>query len=178
MAGKRPNQFRRDYTMEIQLDRHSQTTLFEQIYTRMLDRMYQGEWPPGTKLPSQRKLAEQLGVNRSTIIDVLDELKAEGWLESKTGSGTYVAHNSWQTLFPVNITGKNGYEQAFTSLTCRRSSLLMNMKQKRSSAWAQGNYRLASSRRNNWKKCCNQFRLTRAQSGIQSLKGTKRLDMQ
>ncbi|WP_338464920.1 PLP-dependent aminotransferase family protein [Shouchella rhizosphaerae] len=86
--------------MEIQLDRHSQTTLFEQIYTRMLDRMYQGEWPPGTKLPSQRKLAEQLGVNRSTIIDVLDELKAEGWLESKTGSGTYVAHNSWQTLFP------------------------------------------------------------------------------
>ena len=48
----------------------------------------------GTKLPTQRQLAMQFDVNRSTVQQALEELKAMGILEAKVGSGVYVTHNS------------------------------------------------------------------------------------
>ncbi|CQR46615.1 HTH-type transcriptional regulator NorG [Paraliobacillus sp. PM-2] len=57
-----------------------------------------GEWPAGSNLPSQRELASTLGVNRSTIIAALDELKAQGLIEGKMGSSTKVVQNLWQQL--------------------------------------------------------------------------------
>lgn len=57
-----------------------------------------GEWPVDSKLPSQRKLASTLGVNRSTIIGALDELKAQGLIEGKMGSSIKVVQNIWQAL--------------------------------------------------------------------------------
>ncbi len=56
-----------------------------------------GEWPVGTKLP-QRKLAQMFHVNRSTVVTALDELKASGLIETKVGSGTVVANNTWNIL--------------------------------------------------------------------------------
>ena len=44
-----------------------------------------GEWTIGTKIPSQRKLAEELQVNRSTVTAAVDELIAQGLLEGKEG---------------------------------------------------------------------------------------------
>ncbi|MFJ8063944.1 PLP-dependent aminotransferase family protein [Psychrobacillus sp. NPDC096426] len=79
-------------------DRHSHLSLHIQIVEWITTRIEQGEWPVGTKLPPQRKLAELLGVNRSTIIEVLDELKADGLLEMKRGAGTFVSNNSWNIL--------------------------------------------------------------------------------
>ncbi|SES13769.1 PLP-dependent aminotransferase family protein [Psychrobacillus sp. OK032] len=79
-------------------DRHSHLSLHIQIVDWFTTRIEQGEWPVGTKLPPQRKLAELLGVNRSTIIEVLDELKADGLLETKRGAGTFVSNNSWNVL--------------------------------------------------------------------------------
>ena len=51
-----------------------------------------------TKLPSQRSLADSFGVNRSTIITAIDELIADGLLETKVGSGTFVSNNTWNVL--------------------------------------------------------------------------------
>ena len=50
-----------------------------------------GQLPPGTKLPSSRTLAEDLGIARNTVLHVYDQLTAEGYVISTTGSGTYVA---------------------------------------------------------------------------------------
>jgi GntR family transcriptional regulator / MocR family aminotransferase len=45
----------------------------------------------GERLPSTRRLAEQLGVSRGTVVDAYEQLLAEGYVESAVGSGTRVA---------------------------------------------------------------------------------------
>src|SRR5271165_6464243 len=50
-----------------------------------------GRLRPGTRLPSSRVLAADLGVARNTVAEVYSQLVAEGWLTAQTGSGTSVA---------------------------------------------------------------------------------------
>ncbi|MDQ4149101.1 MAG: PLP-dependent aminotransferase family protein [Actinomycetota bacterium] len=45
---------------------------------------------PGAKLPAERALARELGVSRTTVAQAYDSLRAEGWAESRQGSGTWV----------------------------------------------------------------------------------------
>ncbi|RZQ61203.1 PLP-dependent aminotransferase family protein [Amycolatopsis suaedae] len=49
-----------------------------------------GQLAPGTRLPSTRALAESLGVSRSTVVEAFDQLAAEGFLDRRAGSGSYV----------------------------------------------------------------------------------------
>jgi DNA-binding transcriptional MocR family regulator len=51
-----------------------------------------GEIALGTVLPPERALARSLAVSRATVVAAYDRLKAEGWLESRQGSGTWVRH--------------------------------------------------------------------------------------
>ncbi|MFK4268116.1 MocR-like pyridoxine biosynthesis transcription factor PdxR [Streptomyces milbemycinicus] len=50
-----------------------------------------GRLAPGTRLPSSRSLAADLGIARNTVADAYGELVAEGWLTARQGSGTRVA---------------------------------------------------------------------------------------
>ncbi|GGT58945.1 MocR-like pyridoxine biosynthesis transcription factor PdxR [Streptomyces purpureus] len=50
-----------------------------------------GRLAPGTRLPSSRSFAADLGVARNTVADAYAELVAEGWLTARQGSGTRVA---------------------------------------------------------------------------------------
>ena len=50
-----------------------------------------GRLRPGTRLPSSRVLAADLGIARNTVAEVYGQLVAEGWLTAQTGSGTSVA---------------------------------------------------------------------------------------
>jgi DNA-binding transcriptional MocR family regulator len=54
---------------------------------RAIDR---GEIALGTVLPPERALARSLAVSRATVVAAYDRLKAEGWLDSRQGSGTWV----------------------------------------------------------------------------------------
>ncbi len=54
--------------------------LYKQIETYIKERIVNGEWTVGTKLPSQRDLAHTFGVNRSTIVMAFDELAVKGTL--------------------------------------------------------------------------------------------------
>jgi DNA-binding transcriptional MocR family regulator len=76
-------------------DRQAKRPLYLQIAEHMEQRITLGELPPGSVLPSERKLAEQLGVNRSTIVQAYEDLRASGIIESVTGSGTRVSKNIW-----------------------------------------------------------------------------------
>jgi GntR family transcriptional regulator / MocR family aminotransferase len=49
-----------------------------------------GRLPPGTRLPSSRALAADLGIARNTVADAYGQLVAEGWLTAHTGAGTWV----------------------------------------------------------------------------------------
>ncbi|WP_086724689.1 PLP-dependent aminotransferase family protein [Streptomyces sp. NRRL B-24085] len=53
-----------------------------------------GRLAPGTRLPSSRALATDLGIARNTVADAYAELVAEGWLTARQGSGTHVAERT------------------------------------------------------------------------------------
>lgn len=76
-------------------DRRSNEPLYQQIADDIERRISYGEFPPGSLLPSERKLAEQMEVNRSTVILAYAELRALGIIESRTGSGTRVSKYKW-----------------------------------------------------------------------------------
>jgi GntR family transcriptional regulator / MocR family aminotransferase len=57
-----------------------------------------GQLPPGMKLPSSRALATELAIARNTVVHVYDQLQAEGYVISSTGSGTYVADTRPQNV--------------------------------------------------------------------------------
>ncbi|WP_428910007.1 PLP-dependent aminotransferase family protein [Niallia sp. Krafla_26] len=76
----------------------SSVSLHIQIYDYLKKKIMNGEWVIGTKVPPQRELAKVFEVNRSTIIQAIDELIADGLIESKVGSGTRVVNNTWNLL--------------------------------------------------------------------------------
>src|SRR6516164_293856 len=53
-----------------------------------------GRLRPGTRLPSSRALATDLGIARNTVADCYAQLVAEGWLSARQGSGTWVAERA------------------------------------------------------------------------------------
>ena len=72
-------------------DKKSSNPLHRQIYEAMRRAILKGDFRAGAKLPSTRGLAAQLGVSRMTVVVAYDQLYAEGYLEGKSGAGTYVA---------------------------------------------------------------------------------------
>ena len=69
------------------IDRESRTPLFEQIYDQYVRDILSGQLTAGTILPATRKLAEDLAVSRNTVDRAYQQLKAEGYISSVTGSG-------------------------------------------------------------------------------------------
>ncbi len=65
--------------------------MYRQVLRLMQQAILTGQLAPGTKLPSSRTLATDLGIARNTVLHVYDQLTAEGYVISTTGSGTYVA---------------------------------------------------------------------------------------
>lgn len=75
----------------IVVDRTDQVPLFRQIYERVRGGIASGTFSAGTRLPSARNLASELGVARGTIEDAYGLLAAEGYVERHGPAGTSVA---------------------------------------------------------------------------------------
>jgi GntR family transcriptional regulator / MocR family aminotransferase len=65
--------------------------LYDRIYRALRQAILSGEMPRGMRLPSTRRLAEESGVSRNTVLLAYDQLLAEGYIRGVLGSGTYVA---------------------------------------------------------------------------------------
>jgi DNA-binding transcriptional regulator YhcF (GntR family) len=63
---------------------------FERVAGELRARMASGRYQLHSLLPPQRELADEFGVSRDTVQRVLKELKSEGWIESRQGSGSRV----------------------------------------------------------------------------------------
>jgi GntR family transcriptional regulator/MocR family aminotransferase len=77
----------------IRLDPRAGGPLQQQIYAGVRRAILDGVVAPGTRLPSSRAVAEDLGVSRTTAVLALDQLVAEGYLITRRASGTFVAHD-------------------------------------------------------------------------------------
>lgn len=72
------------------LDPDSDLSLQAQIRQKLVEAVTSGIFPPEQRLPSSRKLAEQLSVARNTVVLVYEQLIDEGYLVSRERSGIYV----------------------------------------------------------------------------------------
>ena len=89
---------------EWRLDQDRSMPLYQQLMQLIEEKIKAGDLVPGRALPAERKLAEELQVNRSTVIRALEELTTQGILIRKRGSGTFVNPNKWgmQTRPTIN----------------------------------------------------------------------------
>ncbi len=71
-------------------DRTTGEPVTEQIVGYMCEQVHSGNWPIGSRLPSQRALAEWFGVNRSTVIAAINKLSDYGIVEGQHGAGTRI----------------------------------------------------------------------------------------
>jgi len=76
--------------MEISIDRTSATPIYLQISRQIRDLITTGKLPAGFRLPPERRLAEALGVNRSTVLAAYQELRADALVDAHVGRGTMV----------------------------------------------------------------------------------------
>ena len=74
----------------ISLQRSCPRPLYQQLVSQLRRSIVSCQLTDGTRLPSSRQLADELGVSRLTVQNAYEQLTAEGYLEAWTGSGTYV----------------------------------------------------------------------------------------
>lgn len=74
------------------------TRLYEEIVAQLAELIRQGRMQPGDRLPSERELAEQLGVSRPSVREAIRAMEHRGLVVSRPGSGTYIAGGSAEGL--------------------------------------------------------------------------------
>ena len=72
------------------IDRNGREPLFRQIDAEIRGAILSRRLLPGARLPATRELATRLGVSRTSVVAAYEQLTAEGWIESRVGSGAYV----------------------------------------------------------------------------------------
>jgi len=73
------------------IDRRRSAPLHRQIYEEWRRGILDGRFPAGERMPSTRELAASLHVSRATVAAAYDQLVAEGYLDGRRGSGTFVS---------------------------------------------------------------------------------------
>ncbi|HTD09769.1 MAG TPA: PLP-dependent aminotransferase family protein [Solirubrobacteraceae bacterium] len=74
----------------VELDRTSELPLHEQLESSLRENIRHGRLPAGTRLPSTRGLAAELGVSRGVVTEAYGQLGAEGYLETRQGAAVRV----------------------------------------------------------------------------------------
>ena len=89
----------------INIDKSAKQAVYIQIADQLMKLIRNGTLQSGFRLLSSRQLADLLDVHRRTVVQAYDELLAQGWLESKTGNGTFVADH-FPLIEPLDKEGK------------------------------------------------------------------------
>lgn len=77
-------------TLEIRVNSPSERPKYWQVYWQIRQQILRGDYLAGGKLPASRRLAQQAGVARVTVLAALEQLQAEGFVTSRPGAGTFV----------------------------------------------------------------------------------------
>ena len=113
-------------------DFHPRLPGYKRVYEAIRSAIVNRRLPAGSKLPSSRDLARELSASRNMIVAAYDQLQAEGYVSSQTGSGTYVTDvlpdglsegYMSETGSNSNATHTDSEQEAFISLSQRGSRL-------------------------------------------------------
>ncbi len=75
----------------------SEGMLYEQVAQKLRDQVTNGVYRQGERVPSVRRLSDQLDVSISTVIEAYRRLESQGVLEARPQSGYYVRVRLWQS---------------------------------------------------------------------------------
>ncbi|MFI4987899.1 MAG: PLP-dependent aminotransferase family protein [Alphaproteobacteria bacterium] len=77
--------------LALAIDRGSARPVSTQLYVGLRDLILSGGLAAGDRLPASRTLARELGLSRTTVIDAFERLVADGLIESRVGSGSFIS---------------------------------------------------------------------------------------
>ncbi|KMY51601.1 PLP-dependent aminotransferase family protein [Peribacillus loiseleuriae] len=81
--------------MDWNIDRKAKKPIYKQIAEYIENGIADGTFPPDKPLPSERYLAMELNINRSTVVAAYDELESNGLIQRNRGSGTTISKDIW-----------------------------------------------------------------------------------
>ncbi|WP_102273883.1 MocR-like pyridoxine biosynthesis transcription factor PdxR [Cytobacillus massiliigabonensis] len=81
--------------MDWNIDRKAKKPIYKQIAVYIENGIADGTFPPDKPLPSERYLAKELNINRSTVVAAYDELESNGLVQRVRGSGTMISKDIW-----------------------------------------------------------------------------------
>ena len=93
------------------------TPLYKQVLQSLRSRIVDGTFAIGTTLPTEAELVAEFGVSRHTVREALRQLRTDGLLESKQGSGTTVTGAPSQQAFVHEVDTINDLIQYAASMT-------------------------------------------------------------
>ncbi len=77
--------------------------LNRQLYDCLREAILDGSLAAGTALPASRDLARQIGMSRNTVLHAYEQLRAEGYVQARVGSGTFVADLSTEHMPRIDM---------------------------------------------------------------------------
>lgn len=86
-----------------ELDNESAVPLYRQMSDTILKEIQNGTFTPGNKIPTEFELSKTYEVSRVTVRKALSELADQGYLERKSGKGTFVAEKKLQRGLTNNV---------------------------------------------------------------------------
>jgi GntR family transcriptional regulator / MocR family aminotransferase len=93
---------KRAATFELALPpKNSEMTAYRWLYAALRAAILEGRLHRGARLPATRDLAAQYRLSRGTIVNAVEQLKSEGYVQARMGSGTYVSATLPDELFQV-----------------------------------------------------------------------------
>jgi GntR family transcriptional regulator/MocR family aminotransferase len=93
---------KRAATFELALSAKPETVpAYRWLYASLRAAILEGRLHPAARLPATRDLARQYRLSRGTIVSAVEQLKSEGYVEARTGSGTYVSNTLPDDLLQV-----------------------------------------------------------------------------
>jgi len=75
----------------IRIDRKMRRPVYQQLYDGLREAILDGRLRPGDRLPATRLIAEELGVSRNIVVMAFEQLGMEGYIQGRSGSGSFVA---------------------------------------------------------------------------------------
>lgn len=108
---------------DVVVDPASPVPAYYQVYEALKDEI-SSSLPPGAKMPTERALAQELGISRTTLRQALDRLERDGLLHRRQGDGTYVA----ERRIEHDMRFLRGFTSEFASRGARVRSRLLSMR--------------------------------------------------
>ena len=121
--------------LAIAINRSAREPLYQQVYDRLRDAIVERLLTAGQRLPSTRTLAVELAISRIPVLAAFEQLLAEGYFESRAGSGTFVSASLPDHMRALKRPSTGKSRPAGPRLLARRPAMLLR---KRAEPWLEG----------------------------------------